>query len=137
MITAFISLVLLCQIFCTCVACYFWQSHDDLDRSLIEPIDLTTQISDYHPLEIYAHIFITFLSLFSAHWTLFLMNLPLFMYNLKMVMEDKHKFHCFTYKEYKAGGKREKMERLFKYKTFFHSIMCFIMFAMLISHAMS
>ena len=131
-----ITIICLCQIFCCSITSYFWAAHEDLDRSLIEPMDLTTQMSDYHPIEIYAHIFVTFLGLFSAHWTLFLMNLPLVLYNLKMIKEDKHKFHCFTYKEYKAGGKRDKMEKLFKYKMIFHLVLCFVMIWMLMSHAM-
>ena len=43
--TVFMTGLLLCQIFCTSFSFYFYLSHEDLDRNLIQPIELSEQMS--------------------------------------------------------------------------------------------
>ena len=40
----------------------------------------------------------------------------------KMLLGKEWKFHFLTYKEYKQGGRKEKNENFFKWKTFFYVI---------------
>ena len=128
--TPILTVMTLSQIFCLCFSIYFYLIHEDLEKSIIEPIDLTTQLSDYQPWEMYMQIFLTFLSFFSGHWFWFTLQVPLALIHLKMLLRKEHLVHCFTYREYTQGNKKEKNERWFLCKSIYYGIILALMIAM-------
>ena len=116
------TVMLLAQIFCLCFSIYFYLIHEDLDKGLIDPMDLTSQLSDYQPWEMYMQIFLTFLCLFSGHWGWFLIMLPLAALHFKILVKQEHKLYCFTIKEYKQGDKKSQNEKFFLYKSIFYGV---------------
>lgn len=81
---------------CSSSSLYFYLSHDDLDKGLIEPFDLSEQMSNWIPYEIYLHTFITFVCLFNGNLFMFLYNLPLAIKHWKMFINREHIFHVIT-----------------------------------------
>ena len=77
------SLLIIVQTGCVCITMYFKLSHDDLKLGVIQPLELTTQLSEYMPYEMYAQIFMTFLLLFTQYYGLFLLNLPMAIYHIR------------------------------------------------------
>ena len=111
------SLLIVVQTACTCFTLYFKLTHDDLNIGVIQPLELTTQISDYLPYEMMCQIFLTFLMLFTHNYFLFALNLPLSLFHFKSLQKQDYKQHCFTMREYKDKAKNEK---IFLYKTVFY-----------------
>ena len=103
---------------CSSSSLYFYLSHDDLDKGLIEPFDLSDQMSKWIPYEIYLHSFITFVCLFNGNLFMFLYNLPLTIIHWKMFINREHVFHIITLQEYKKDKPRN--ERFIKIKLAFY-----------------
>ena len=114
------SVQLLQAIFCAALSFYFYLSHEDLDRDLIQPFELSEQLSKYMPFEIGMHISYTAFCFVSGHWLLAVLNIPLLVFNIRLYSLKQHKFHFFTHKEYAQGGRKLSNERICKYKTIFY-----------------
>ena len=119
------SLLIVVQTGCTCVALYFKLTHDDLNVGAIQPLELTTQLADYLPFEMYAQIFMTFLFAFTQNYFLFLVSVPLAILHFRSLQKQDYKQVCFTMKEY---TNKSKNERTFLYKTIFYIAMLVFLF---------
>ena len=97
---------------CSSCSLYFYLSHDDLDKGLIEPFELSDQMSKWIPYEIYLHSFITFVCFFNGNLFLFLYNLPLALMHWKMLINKEYSFHIITVNEYKDKKKNEKFIKI-------------------------
>ncbi|TNV75385.1 hypothetical protein FGO68_gene5743 [Halteria grandinella] len=106
---------------CSSSSLYFYLLHDDLDKGIVEPFDLSDQMSKWVPYEIYMHAFITFVMLFNRNWFLFLYNLPLFLVHTRMLINKEHLFHIITVNEYKKD--KPKNERFLRIKLAFYVVL--------------
>ena len=102
---------------CSSSSLYFYLSHDDMDKGLIEPFDLSDQMSKWIPYEIYIHSFLTFVCLFNGNFFMFLYNLPLALIHCRMLINREYVLHLITINEYKS---KQKNERFLKMKLIFY-----------------
>ena len=102
---------------CSSCSLYFYLSHDDMDKGLIEPFDLSDQMSKWIPYEIYMHTFLTFVCLFNGNLFMFLYNLPLALIHWRMLINREYVLHLITISEYKS---KQKNERFLKLKLIFY-----------------
>ena len=80
---------------------YFLLSHDDLNKGTLEPIDLTSQMSDYLPIEFAVQILTCAISLVNQNYIFFMCQLPLAIYHAKMLATRGYKTYAITRDEYK------------------------------------
>ena len=97
---------------------YFYLSHDDLDKGLIEPFDLSDQMSKWVPYEIYMQMFVTFVLLLNRNLFIFLYTLPLAVVHTRMLINREYVFHVITAAEYKKD--KPKNERFLRLKLAFY-----------------
>jgi len=97
---------------CSSCSLYFYLSHDDLDKGLIEPFDLSEQMSKWSPYEIYIHTFLTFVCLFNGNTFLFLYNLPLAIIHARMLINREYVLHLITVNEYRNKVKNERFLKI-------------------------
>ena len=56
--------------------------HDDLDKGIVEAIEVTQTVTDYTPMEYGLHAFVLFTSLYLQEYWLALYCLPMALYHL-------------------------------------------------------
>merc|ERR1712186_267858 len=88
---------------------YFFLSHGDMDKGIMEPMDLTTQMSDYLPAEFACHLFVTISSFINGNYLIFLYCVPLAFYHGVQYQNKTYKVYAVTREEYKPT-KKQKMK---------------------------
>ena len=80
---------------------YFYLTHGDMDKGLIEAIEVTQMMSDYTPLEYALHGLVFVTSLMLQEWVLALVCFPMLAYHCVQYHRKSFKVHCLTREEYR------------------------------------
>jgi hypothetical protein len=72
-----------------------------MDKGIVEPIDLTQNMSDYLPYEYILHAFVFLSSCFIQQYFLAIYCLPLMIYHGMIFKSKQYRHHYITRAEYK------------------------------------
>jgi len=83
------------------ISLYLLISHDDLQSSFLEPMELANQLKTYMPVDFVCSGLFLLLTLWAAPlWTSLCVSLPLAAFNLRSFLRRDHKQYFITRKEY-------------------------------------
>ena len=110
----------LCALMSLIFNLYFYLSHNDLDKEIITPMDLTAQMNQvsvditansvqFIPYEYALHAAVTILSLCQGSVVCFLVCLPVCAIHMLKLKNKEHKLHCITREEYCKPMYRDKI----------------------------
>merc|ERR1711957_638430 len=101
-------------------------SHNDLDKEIITPMDLTAQMNQFIPYEYALHAAVTILSLCQGSVVCFLVCLPVCAIHMLKLKNKEHKLHCITREEYCKPMYRDKIFNFIKLKLLYYAVLMVI-----------